>query len=276
MRLTITSAAAMTAVLAVGLAAATAGGAVKKAHKKILVVTHTTGFRHADSIPVAEKVIAELGQSNDLFDTDYCRNGDDVKKMLTPEGLKAYDGVFFANTTGNLGIPDLRAFLDWIRDGHGFMGAHSAGDTYHPRDANGDSGFIDMIGCEFKSHGAQCEVDAIVEDPKHPANKHLPAVWKIFDEIYVFQQNNRPTVHTLLSMDKYPNDKSPDAGKPGDHLLSWCKAYGKGKVFYTALGHRPDVWTNPDYQKHLLGGIKWALGKEKGDSKVGSGPVKHP
>ena len=67
MRLTITSAAAMTAVLAVGLAAATAGGAVKKAHKKILVVTHTTGFRHADSIPVAEKVIAELGQSNDLF-----------------------------------------------------------------------------------------------------------------------------------------------------------------------------------------------------------------
>ena len=272
MRFTLTL--ALTLIVAVGVASA--GGADKHARKRMLVVTHTTGFRHADSIPVAEKVIAELGQSNDLFDTDYARNGDDVKRLLTPEGLKPYDAVFFANTTGNLGIPDLRAFLDWIREGKAFLGAHSAGDTYHPKDAGGDSGFIDMIGCEFKTHGAQTEVDAIVEDPKHPAVKHLPAVWKIFDEIYIFEKNNRPTVHTLLAMDKYPNDKSREANQPGDHLLSWCKNYGKGKVFYTALGHRPDVWNNPDYQKHLLGGIQWALGKAKGGSKVGTGPVKRP
>ncbi len=266
---------ALSAVLTLGIVAGATAG-VKKARKKILVVTHTTGFRHADSIPVAEKVIAELGQSNDLFDTNYCRNGDDVKRMLTPAGLKPYDGVFFANTTGNLGISDLRAFLNWIRDGKAFMGAHSAGDTYHPKDVGGDSGFIDMIGCEFKTHGAQTAVDAIVEDPKHPAVKHLPPVWNIHDEIYIFQLNNRATVHTLLAMDKYPNDRSPDANKPGDHLLAWCKKYGKGKVFYTALGHRVDVWNNPDYQKHLLGGIKWALGKEKGNAKVGTGPVKRP
>jgi type 1 glutamine amidotransferase len=267
---------AMAAVIGLCALAADAPAAPKKARKKLLVVTHTTGFRHADSIPIAEKVIAQIGQSNDLFDTDYCRNGDDVKKMLTPEGLKPYSAVFFANTTGNLGIPDLRAFLEWIRKGGAFIGAHSAGDTYHPKDVGGDSSYIDMIGCEFKSHGAQTEVDAIVEDSDHPAVKHFPPVWKVFDEIYIFEKNNRGTVHTLLSMDKHPNDRSPNANKPGDHLLAWCKNYGKGKVFYTALGHRPDVWNNPDYQKHLLGGIKWALGKEKGKADVGTGPVKRP
>jgi type 1 glutamine amidotransferase len=88
---------------------------------------------------------------------------------------------------------------------------------------------------------------------------------------------SRTNVHGLLSLDKHPNDKTP-----GDYPISWCKKYGKGRVFYTSLGHREDIWdpNTPEsfkrenskevseaYQKHILGGIKWALGLERGSAK---------
>jgi type 1 glutamine amidotransferase len=131
-----------------------------------------------------------------------------------------------------------------------------------------------MIGAEFKTHEAQVEVDPINQDPKCPACSHLPATWKVFDEIYQFKNFERSKVHGLLTLDKHPNNKSP-----GDYPISWCKQYGKGRVFYTSLGHREDVWDpnapdrkNPKevaeaYQKHILEGIKWALGMERWDAK---------
>jgi type 1 glutamine amidotransferase len=249
-----------------------AGSAYARANakKKILVVTCTTGFHH-DSIPTAEAVLKDIGEKTGIYTVDYCRTVDDVKKMLTPEYLNAnhFDAVFFANTTGNLGIPDLHAFLDWIKAGHGFLGAHSATDTYHPRDTGGDNSYVDMIGAEFMGHGAQCEVDCIVNDPKFPAVSFLGPDWKIFDEIYLFTQDNRDKVHVLLSLDKYPHNGQPNQDKPGDYLISWCKMYGKGRVFYTALVHRIEVWKSDDYQKHLLGAIKWVLGLAKGSAKPG-------
>lgn len=229
------------------------------AKKRLLVVTHTAGFRHTEAIEVGEPILKQLGEKSALFEVDYCRNAEEVKKMLTPEGLKPYDGVVFLNTTGNLGIPDLGAFLDWLKSGKAFIGVHAATDTYHPEQVEGDTRYIDMIGGEFKTHGRQCEVEAIVEDAKHPAVAPLAPSWKIFDEIYLFKQNNRDKVKVLLSLNKHPDDGSPEANQPGDYLLAWCKPYGKGRVFYTALGHRADVWQNEKYQQHLLGGIKWAL-----------------
>ena len=94
----------------------------------VLVVTYTTGFRHS-SIDVAEPVIQQLGRSAGLFETAFCRTADDVRAMLTTDGLRGVDAVVFANTTGNLGIPDLNAFLAWIAAGHGFAAMQSASDT---------------------------------------------------------------------------------------------------------------------------------------------------
>jgi type 1 glutamine amidotransferase len=112
-------------------------------------------------------------------------------------------------------------------------------------------------------------VDCINQDPKNPACASLGPTWHLKDEIYLFNAFERSKVHGLLYLDKHPNDKTP-----GDYPISWCKDYGKGRVFYTSLGHREDVW-DPDtpekikrenskdvseaYQKHILGGIKWAL-----------------
>ena len=251
----------------------------------------TTGFRHS-SIPTAEKVLAELGRDSSAFQVDYARvensdpqfKGADGKpdkdkvhaavakvlaEKMSPAALKRYDAIIFANTTGDLPLPDKQAFLDWIKAGKGFVGMHSATDTFH-----NFAPYIEMIGGEFKTHGAQAEVDAINEDNECPACRHLPGSWKVFDEIYQFKNFDRSKVHGLLTLDKHPNDKTA-----GDYPIAWCKDYGKGRVFYTSLGHREDVWDpnwpdrkNPKevaeaYQKHILGGIKWALGLEKMNAK---------
>src|SRR5262245_30176355 len=90
---------------------------------RVLVVTHTEGFRHS-SIPIAEATIAELGQRSNLFSTTFCRTAEDVATMLSPSGLAGIDAIVFANTTGSLPIRDLPAVLNWIAEGHGFAGMH--------------------------------------------------------------------------------------------------------------------------------------------------------
>lgn len=269
--------------------------AQNKSSKHALVVTTTVGFRHS-SIATAEKVIGELAQQSGAFTVDYARvdinlpefAGADGKpdkakyepvvkavlaEKMSAAALKNYDAVIFANTTGDLPLPDPQAFLDWIKSGKGFVGVHSATDTF-PKFPP----YIEMIGGEFKKHGAQVSVDAINQDPACAACRHLPTSWTVFDEIYQLKNFDRTKVHGLLTLDKHPNDKTP-----GDYPIAWIKEYGNGRVFYTSLGHREDIWepnstaqkggikNTPEvalaYQQHLLGGIKWALGLEKGDAK---------
>jgi len=223
---------------------------------RVLVVTHTAGFRH-DSIPTAESTIEQLGRDSGLFTASFCRTADDVRSMLTPAGLSNVNAVVFANTTGNIGIPDLNAFLDWIAAGHGFVGVHSASDTYHDAPA-----FLDMLGNEFDTHGQQAEVDALVEASGHPAVSHLGGGrYRVFDEIYRFKRNNRSNVMPLLTLDRYPADGLTSAGQPGDLPLAWAKSHGTGRVFYTALGHRIELWRDARFQQHVLGGIRSVLSR---------------
>lgn len=222
---------------------------------RVLVVTHTAAFRHS-SIALAETTIESLGRSSGLFSVAFCRTADDVARQLTPAGLASFDAVVFANTSGNLGIPDLGAFLGWIAEGHGFAAMHSASDTYHDAPA-----YLEMLGNEFLNHGTETTVEAIVENNAHPASAPFGARFTVLDEIYRFTRNNRSDVMMLLSLDRYPTDGLPNAGQPADLPLAWARAHGRGRVFYTALGHREDVWQNPLYQQHVLGGIRWALGK---------------
>lgn len=221
--------------------------------KRLLVVTHTTGFRHS-SIGVAEGVLRRLADDRRVFEPTFCRTADDVARLLAPGALANIDGVMFANTTGNLGIPDLGAFLAWIRAGHPFLGTHSASDTYHDAPE-----YLDMLGAEFETHGDQTTVDIRVEDRNHPATVSLPMPFRIFDEIYEFRTNPRSRVSVLLSLDRHPNDGHPAAGQPGDFPLAWHRIYGSGRVFYTALGHREDVWNDVRFQQHLAGAIRWAF-----------------
>ena len=263
--------------------------------KKLLVVTVTTGFRHT-SIPTLEKVIAQLGKDSGEFTVDYVQQPPGkpgkLKKdatpednaafqdaetkweaalkvelqKLSPENLKNYDGIVFANTTGQLPIPDPQGLVDWLKAGHPFIGIHSASDTFHKW-----PGFIEMLGGEFDHHGPQLSVECINEDTTHPANAHLGKTWTLKqEEMYQFKNYNPAKVHDLLYLDKKPQEPST----PGHFPVSWCKPFGTGKVFYTSLGHREDIIdADPDlkgrinpietskaYQQHILGGIEWALG----------------
>ncbi len=270
---------------------------LQAAPKKLLVVTTTTGFRHG-SIPTLEKVLSQLGTSSGEFTVDFVQQPpgepaalkkdatdeqkaafktaeDQWKKSLktalqklSPGSLKDYDGVVFASTTGDLPIPDPQGFLDWIKAGHAFIGIHAASDTFHNWPA-----FIEMLGGEFARHGKQVGVECLNDDPNSPSNAHLDKTWKIAqEEIYQFKNYDPAKVHELLTLNKHP-----ETGEDGHFAVSWCKAYGSGRVFYTSLGHREDIMdTDPAlknrinsieiskaYDAHLLGGIEWALGLKK-------------
>jgi type 1 glutamine amidotransferase len=234
--------------------------------KKLLLVSHTAGFRHEEGIVAGEKTLLEIGERSGAFSLEMCRNADDVKRMLTPDYLNAgkFDGVIFNNTSGNLGVPDLKAFFEWLKAGKAFIGMHAATDTY-----NGNADYLDLIGDEFLTHGQQCAIEPIVQDPKHPATVSWDKGTQVLEEVYIFKHNDRSKVRVLLYLDKNPNDGRPVANQPGDCLVAWCKAYGKGKVFYTSFGHRTDVWENEVVRRHMLGGIRWALGQAKGEAKPG-------
>jgi len=269
--------------------------------KKVLVVTTTTGFRHA-SIPNLEKVITQLGKDSGAFSVELVQQppgkpslkkdatpeekatykiAEDkwevtlkaVLQKLSPESLKNYDGVIFASTTGNLPIPDLQGFLDWIKAGHAFVGIHAASDTFH-----GAPEFIAMLGGEFATHSKQLSVECLNEDPQHPATAHLGKSWTLTqEEVYQFKSYDATKVHDLLDLDKKPQEPFT----PGHYPVSWCKPFGTGKVFYTSLGHREDIIdADPNlkgrinsieiskaYQAHILGGIEWALGLKTSAAK---------
>lgn len=220
---------------------------------KVLVVSVTKGFRH-DVIPTADQMLAGLSKQSGKWIIDYVRTDEEMAQKMTLDALKEVDGVVFNNTTGDLPLPDREGFLKWIKSGKGFVGLHAATDTFP-----GYPDYVDMIGALFKTHGDQVEVKAINEDRFHPATRHYDSFFRVFDEIYQFQNFSRDRVHGLITLDKHPNTRVP-----GDYPLAWCKNYGQGRVFYTALGHRVDVVQQSDYQQHVLMGIHWALGLEPG------------
>jgi type 1 glutamine amidotransferase len=242
-------------VFAALLASAVVAGA---APKKLLVVTVTRAYRHS-SIETGARVIEELGKKSGAYTVDYVKTDEDMATKMTPAALKNYDGVFFVSSTGDLPLPDKPGLLSWIKSGKGYMGAHAATDAFHGDGKTVDP-YIEMLGAEFVGHSV-APVSCIVVDPNHPATKGLGKSYEVTDEIYSVKNYDPAKVHELLIL-----DKAPGSNQPGHFPISWCKNYGKGKVFYTALGHFENVWEDPKFQDHLLGGIKWALGLEKGDA----------
>src|SRR2546423_564551 len=143
------------------------------APKKVLVVTVTKGFRHS-SIATAEKVLGELAQKSGAFEVDYVRTDDDMAQKMTADALKNYDGVIFANTTGELLLQEKRVFLVWIRAEKvlGEIPPPSAPSPLSPP-------YAEMLGGEFKVHHTQTHVDCINQDAKHPACRDLGPTFRV-------------------------------------------------------------------------------------------------
>ncbi|QDU90785.1 Trehalose utilization [Pirellulimonas nuda] len=239
---------------------------------RILFVTQSAGFRHptvarkATDLSFAERVMTELGVRSGLFRVDCTQ---DVEKDFTPERLADYDIVMFY-TTGAMYdakriLPIPKETMDWFlndwlkQPGHGFIGVHSAADTYHDYEP-----YWDMIGGTFNGHpwGAGSTVAISVQDPSHPASAPWGDSFVIGDEIYQFSHWQPEKVRVLMSLDM----QNTDIKKPYHVPVLWVKDYGQGRVMHMSLGHREDVWTNPKYQESLLGGVRWIMGLAEGDA----------
>lgn len=180
---------------------------------------------------------------------------------LTPENLKQYDILFFANTTGAVlpkGGPR-EAILDFVKSGKAFIGTHSATDTF------GDfPGYVSMINGNFAGHpwggGTLCTFTN--HDPSHPAVKMYPAEFQWKDEIYQYRSFDPTAVRVLLSL----NMAKTSPKMPYQVPVSWVREFGAGRIFYTNLGHNDVTWKDKTFQSHLLGGIRWALKLETGSA----------
>lgn len=228
--------------------------AQSKGAKKILYVTHSAGFKHP-VLPHTEKVFPEIGTKAGWFTVDVTQ---DVAKLNAAD-LKQYDAIAFY-TTGELPITDqqkadLQAFVE---NGKGFIGIHSATDTFYKWPWYGT-----MIGGYFDGHPWTQKVTIKVEDQKHPSTKHLGASFEMDDEIYQFKDWSRDNVHVLLKLDTTSVDMTKKGVKrtDNDFANAWTRTQGKGRVFYTALGHRPEVWDDPRFQQHLVEGVRWVTSR---------------
>jgi uncharacterized protein len=234
--------------------------------KRLLYVTHSAGFRH-DVLPLSHQVVRELARESGRFHVTVAEDS----RSLTEAGLREYDAVFFY-TSGELPLGEAgkQALLAFVRSGKGFVGAHSATDTFYDWPEYGE-----MIGAYFDGHPWHEEVTVRVEDASHPATRHLPERFTITDEIYQFKDWSRDRVQVLLSLDPGSVDlKAKGVNRTDrDFALAWTRRHGEGRVFYTALGHRPEVWRDERFRRHLLGGILWALGADDPQAGAPTQPV---
>lgn len=256
--------------LALSTAATAPEGSDAGEAPRLLFLTHSAGFVHSvvrrpepEQLAHAERALVEAADGRLVVDcTQDC--GD-----ITPENLARYDAVLFY-TTGSLPISDegKAGLIEWVRGGGAFCGVHCATDTFYEF-----ADYMGLVGGAFDGHPWHEEVTMTVEDGRHPSTSHLGERWVLTDEIYQFKWWRRHPNHVLLSLDTGANDVARGKRVDRDYANAWCKDFGQGKMFYTALGHREDVWTNPAFQEHLIGGIEWAIGGDPVSAPAPPGAV---
>ncbi|GAA4199975.1 hypothetical protein GCM10022289_11140 [Pedobacter jeongneungensis] len=219
--------------------------------QKVLIFCKTAGFHH-NAIADGVKAIIKLGTENN-FDVDSTTNAIN----FNPSNLEKYNAVIFLSTTGDvLNDTQQKVFEDYIHHGGAFVGVHAATDCEYQWPWYGK-----LVGAYFAGHPNQQEAELNVIDKNHLSTEMLPALWKRKDEWYNFK-SVAADLKVLITI----NEKSYDAGKAkmGDnHPMAWYHTYDGGKAFYTELGHTEASYTEPLFLQHLLGGIKYALGRKK-------------
>lgn len=259
--------------------------------KRVLLVTHSGGFIH-DSVGFAEETLKEIGPKHGLTVTCWrLTNTEDPSGMVSNGGkrnaeqarenystefrkrtnmtveaancgrinkdtLKNFDCVLFFTTGNPCNKEELGDLMAWVKAGGAFAGTHCATDTLY------NTPYGDLIGGYFDGHPWHQKIKIKADDAKHPAAKGFAAGDEITDEIYQFKNWSRDGLHVLLSVDNTSIDTKKGKRADSDYAVSWVKEYGKGKVFYTSLGHRKEVWKDERFQTHLVAGLKWAMGEK--------------
>jgi uncharacterized protein len=241
----------------------------KKADRKlkVLYLDQSMGFRHrpvtrnGGELAQSEKVMQEIAEKTGKFDVEVTQDA----KVITPEKLKDLDVLAFY-TTGALPISDenWKAVLKWLEDGHGFVGIHSATDTGWNYKGEGMS-YTQLINGKFAGHpwGENSKITLTSHEPDHPTVKMWGPEAQWDDEIYQYQDYDPSAVRVLQSL----NFEKTPLKKPYLVPVTWVRQVGKGRLFYTNLGHTPKTWDEPRFREQIVAGIRFAAGLEEGSTE---------
>lgn len=224
-------------------------GFKNKPKDKVLVFSLTKGYHHAS---IADGIVAiqKIGET-DNFIADTTTN----PAMFTDVNLKQYKALIFLSPTGDalLNTEQQKAFVNYIHNGGGFVGIHAATDCLYDWDWYGK-----LIGAYFTKHPKIQPATLNVIDHKHPSTKGLSDKWLHTDEWYNFKQVS-PKIHVLMEID----ETSYTGGEMnGNHPMAWYQKFEGGRIFYTALGHTKEDYTeDQQFLQHLTGGINYALNR---------------
>ena len=227
--------------------------------QKVLYYTRSAGFkhsvvdRHGEQYAYSEKILMEMGE----------KHGVEVVCSQDPavfEGdLDQYDAFAFYTTGNPISDEGKSKLLKAIKAGKGFVGFHAATDTFHSR---GIDPYIAMIGGEFITHASQQKAMMKVVSPNFPGVSELGDGFVVNEEWYAFAKF-APDLHVILVQETGGMHDAPYQRPP--YPATWARMHGKGRVFYTSMGHREDVWTNEKFQQVALGGFAWVLRRVDAD-----------
>jgi len=253
--------------------------------RKILFFSKSSGFEHSvisyknGKPSYAERILSELGERNN-WQLTFSKDG----SLFNPKYLEQFDALFFY-TTGDLCTegtdknPPMtpegkQAFIDYVASGKGFIGTHSAADTFHTH--NNQPGtperyrnfgeeadpYAKMLGGQFIVHGKQQMATMKVVDPTFPGFSKCGPSFDMKEEWYSLK-DFQPDLHVLLLQETHNMEGGPyeRPAYPG----TWARKHGQGRVFYTSMGHREEVWSDTIFQDLLSGGVSWAVGNVKAD-----------
>jgi type 1 glutamine amidotransferase len=252
--------------------------------RKLLVFSRSWGYKHS-AIPYGAKAVEIMARKAGAFEAVLA----DDDTPFEPQNLKDFDAIFFNNTNNEIFLPEdfdklapqeqakarerdemlKKSLVEFLRDGGGLAVAHAGVASFRKWPEFGE-----IIGARFDNHpwGAGSTVVLRVEEPSHPLMTAFKEPFFIVtDELYqVKDPYSRDKVRVLLSIDPARTQITPAQRKAihredMDFPMTWVKSYGKGRVFYCALGHQHELFWNPIVLQHYLDGIQFVLGDLKAD-----------
>ena len=234
---------------------------------RLLLFEKIVGFKDTPSVNAAHAAFVAMAERKGWAIAVTEKAG-----AFNPATLRQFDAVIWNNVSGDvLTLSQRRAFQNWLTKGGAFLGVHgTGGDPVYFWDWYADK----LLGARFMGHPAALHFqDArVVVDKSHPISAVLPAEWTMNDEWYSFKTNPRAAgarVIATLDESTYKPEGLPGPGQDlrmgADHPIAWTNCIGKGRMFYSAIGHRPETYSEPHYVAMLEAAIEWATGSGKND-----------
>lgn len=234
----------------------------------ILVFSKTNGFRHDEAIPASNAAFNAIADAHG-WGAFFTENG----AVFNRDDLRRFAATVWNNTSGDVLTAEQKdAFRSYIENGGGFVGIHGAGGDprYEWR------WYVDtLLGTQFKAHPLAPQFQSAtirVEAAGDPATQHLPMEWTRIDEWYSFKKSPRTDgARVLATLDEStyrPRLFWIDISMGADHPIVWKRCVGKGRVFYSALGHTASSYQEPLHLKMLEGAVAWAAGVAGEDARA--------